>query len=47
MPWILCPTCSGTQRIPVDEEDPNGGDRECPQCKDSSSPGHIYREFLA
>lgn len=46
MPWIPCRECEGTQRVPVDEEDPDGGDQECPACKDSSYPGHVYREYL-
>lgn len=45
--YIACPKCEGLQHIPVDPEDPDGEQQECPECKDSGRPGHIYREYLA
>lgn len=44
MPWLLCLTCAGTEHVPVNPDAPDGEQEECPDCKDSSYPGHYYRE---
>lgn len=46
MPWILCRECNGSREVPVDPEDPDGEQQECLACKDSSRPGHTYREYF-
>lgn len=47
MPWVLCHKCQGTRKVPVDPDDPDGEQEECPRCKDSGYPGHTYLEWLA
>ena len=47
MGWVLCYKCHGVREVPVDPGDPDGEKKECPECKDSSYPGHVYREYMS
>ncbi len=46
MPWILCPKCHGTQHVPVNPDAPDGEQKECPACSESSYEGHVYIEAM-
>ncbi len=46
MPWLLCLICGGTEYVPVNPDAPDGPQKECPDCKGSSYPGHVYREAM-